>query len=89
MTQTRAISTKYAGTAVVEAGFLLDDLIEGKAFDADAIISQLAKALEPWATEIVENFRIDRPDIVARLVAEVVVVQFYHDRGELLPDDRK
>jgi hypothetical protein len=79
-----SIPTKYADNDVVEAGFLLDKLTdEITNEDTDDVIDRLAEALEPWADRVIGKIRSDH-FALARLVAEVMVVQLFHDRGELL-----
>jgi hypothetical protein len=80
------ISTKYADNAVTEAGYkLIGAFDEDPHKDADDVIDQLAEALEPWADQAIAKIRNDH-SALARLVAEVMVVQFFSDRGELLPE---
>jgi hypothetical protein len=80
------IQTKYADNAVIEAGFLLNDLGESETFDHDEIINRLAEVLKPWAARIAKNFHSE-PSFIARLVAEVMVLQFYVNKGELVPEN--
>jgi len=80
------IPTKYANNAVIEAGYkLIGAFDENPHEDTGDAIDQLAEALEPWADQTIAKIRNDHSDL-ARLVAEVMVVQFFSDRGELAPE---
>jgi hypothetical protein len=81
------ISTKYADNAVTEASYKLIGVFDDDPHkeDTDEVIDQLAEALEPWADQTIAKIRNDHSDL-ARLVAEVMVVQFFSDRGELAPE---
>ena len=84
---TNIIPTKYAGNAVIDASVLLDDLIESdEDFDAGELIRRLIDVLMPWAARTIERIHGDH-HASARLVAETMVIQYYHDRGELSPEE--
>jgi len=80
------IPTKYADKTVLKACAALEMSVDSdKYIDGDELIHRLAKTLAPWATRVVDEVCDDHLAL-AQLVAEAMTLQFYCDRGELLPE---
>jgi len=80
------IPTKYANKTVLKACAALEMSVDSdEDIDGDELIHRLAETLAPWPARIAEAVCNDHL-VLARLVAEVMAMQFYCDRGELLPE---
>ena len=81
------METKYADKTVLEAcAALIASVDNDEHFDdPNDLIRQLTETLTPWTARIAEAVCNDHL-VLARLVAEVMAMQFYCDRGELLPE---
>ncbi|HVI65740.1 MAG TPA: hypothetical protein VM910_24625 [Bradyrhizobium sp.] len=77
------IPTKYADKTVLKAcAALMMSVDNDEDFDTGDLIRRLAETLAPWAARVACDDHL----ALARLVAEAMTLQFYCDRGELLPE---
>src|SRR5262249_55627198 len=98
MSESNPLDVKYADNSVIEAAYMLCNLAdvgtcvyEGdtrKRIASGELIRRLIEALRPWVGRIAEDVSDDQLAL-ARLVAEVMVLQCAANRGELWPDGDK
>ena len=96
MSKSNPIDVKYADNSVIEAAYMLCNLADGGtyAYEGDTtkriasgeLVHRLIEALKPWVGRIAEDVSNDQLAL-ARLVAEIMVLQCAANRGELLPDE--
>lgn len=80
------IPTKYADKTVLKACAALEMSVDSdEDFDISDLLDRLAETLAPWTARVAEEVDDDHLAL-ARLVAEAMTLQFYCDRGELLPE---
>jgi hypothetical protein len=82
--QAMEIPTKYVDKTVLKACAMMS-VDSDENFEPDDLLRRLNETLAPWAARIVDEVCDDHLAL-ARLVAEAMALQFYCDRGELLPE---